>query len=221
VYRDEGGLGELKKIYVPISTAQLVYGGGDRVHNIMFTTSSDSVEESERMADAARALLARRHHFSTSDRRALHVTNNLERFEKLNAIFRGIRFFVWAVGVGTIFAGMVAIGNIMLISVKERTVEIGIRKALGATPASLVRMVLQESLFITSVAGYSGFVAGAFVVEAFRRYLPPNDYIRAPEVDFQTAVVATALLVASGVVAGLVPALRAAQVKPIVAMRGT
>src|SRR5690606_22869794 len=124
-------------------------------------------------------------------------------------------------GVGTIFAGMVAIGNIMLISVKERTVEIGIRKALGATPGNIVWMILQESLFITSLAGYSGLVAGALLVEAARRHLPPNDYVRSPEVDFRTALLATALLIVSGALAGLVPALRAARVKPIVAMRGS
>jgi putative ABC transport system permease protein len=220
VYQDEGGLGELKSIFLPISTAQLVYGGADRLHNIMFATTSESVVDSERITRDTRELLARRHGFSPDDRRAMTITNNLERFEKLSEIFRWIRVFVWAVGVGTIFAGMVAISNIMLISVKERTIEIGIRKALGATPASIVWMILLESLFITTVAGYAGLVGGAVLVELARKHLPPNDYVRSPEVDFQTALVATVLLIVSGAVAGLIPALRAARVKPIVAMRG-
>jgi putative ABC transport system permease protein len=220
VYRDEGGLGELQQIYVPISTAQLVYGGADRVHQVMFTTGSSTVAQSEAMADATRELLARRHQFSKDDRRALRVTNNVERFERVTQIFRWIRVFVWVVGAGTLFAGMVAISNVMLISVRERTVEIGIRKAIGATPFSVVWMILREALFITSVAGYTGLVLGALVVEAAREYLPPNDYVRAPEVDFQTALIATGLLILAGAVAGFVPALHAARVKPIVAMRG-
>jgi putative ABC transport system permease protein len=219
-YDDEGGLGELEQIYVPITTAQLVYGGADRVHQVMFTTGSATVEESEAMAEATRVLLARRHEFSEDDRRALRMTNNVERFERITQVFRWIRVFVWVVGTGTLFAGMVAVGNVMLISVRERTVEIGIRKALGATPWSVVWMILREALFITSAAGYTGLVLGALVVEAARTHLPPNDYLRAPEVDFQTALVATLLLVLVGAVAGLVPALHAARVKPVVAMRG-
>jgi putative ABC transport system permease protein len=220
VYTDEGGLAELQQIYVPISTAQLVYGGADRVHQVMFTTGSSTVEQSEAMAQATRALLARRHDFSTGDKRALRVTNNVERFERITQIFRWIRVFVWLVGAGTLFAGMVAISNVMLISVRERTVEIGIRKAIGATPLSVVWMILREALFVTSVAGYTGLVLGALVVEAAREYLPPNDYVRSPEVDFQTALIATGLLILAGAVAGFVPALQAARVKPVVAMRG-
>jgi putative ABC transport system permease protein len=148
------------------------------------------------------------------------MTNNVERFERVTQIFRWIRVFVWVVGAGTLFAGMVAVGNVMLISVRERTVEIGIRKAIGATPWSVVWMILREALFITAAAGYTGLVLGALVVEAARKYMPPNDYLRSPEVDFQTALVATLLLVLVGAVAGFVPALHAARVKPVVAMRG-
>jgi putative ABC transport system permease protein len=178
------------------------------------------VEQSEAMALATRQLLARRHDFDSGDRRALRITNNVERFERIQQVFRWIRVFVWVVGAGTLFAGMVAISNVMLISVRERTVEIGIRKAIGATPWSVVWMVLREALFITSVAGYTGLVLGALVVELARTYMPPNDYVRAPEVDFQTAMIATLLLILAGAVAGLVPAVHAARVKPIVAMRG-
>lgn len=220
LYRDEGGLAELKKIYIPISTAQLVYGEADAVHHIMFTTGQATVEQSQLLVANARSLLGGRHDVSPDDHRALSINNNLERFEKVNQIFEWIRRFVWAVGIGTIFAGVVAVSNIMLISVKERTVEIGVRKALGATPASVVWMVLQEALFITSLAGYAGLVAGTLVVEAVKKHLPPNDYLRSPEVDFDTALIATGLLIVSGALSGLVPALNAARVKPVVAMRG-
>jgi len=126
---------------------------------------------------------------------------------------------VWVVGVGTLLAGMVGVSNIMIISVQERTLEIGVRKAIGATPASIVRMILLEALLLTSLAGYLGLVAGVGLVEAFRRYLPENDYIRDPSVDVRVALVATLILVVAGALAGFVPALAAARVRPVVAMR--
>lgn len=219
LYTDEGGQNELRKIYIPISTAQLVYHGADRVHRIMFTIGQASLEQSERIAQQVRNLLARRHRFDPADRRALIINNNLERYQKVVEIFGLIRAFVWIVGIGTIFAGIVGVSNIMLISVKERTLEIGIRKAVGATPGSVVRMVIHEALFITSLAGYAGLVGGALVVEAASKYLPENDYLRSPEVDFRAAILATLIIVLAGALAGLIPAVRAARVKPVVAMR--
>jgi putative ABC transport system permease protein len=219
VYRDEGAEVELKKIYVPITTAQLVYHQPARVHNIMYTFGDADLEKSERMVEQTRELLARRHRFDPKDRRAVSIQNNLVGFMKMVEIFRFIDLFVWIVGVGTIFAGVIGVGNVMLISVKERTVEIGVRKALGATPWSIVSMVLQEALFITSVSGYVGLVAGAGVVELLNRYLPENDYFNNPQVDFTAALTAVGILVLAGVLAGLAPALRAARVQPVVAMR--
>jgi len=219
LYDDEGSEGELSKIYIPISTAQLVYHGHDRVHRIMFTLGDATPEQSEAISDLTRQLLARRHEFDPQDRRAVSITNNLVQFQKMSDIFEWIRRFVWIVGVGTIFAGIVGVSNIMLVSVKERTLEIGIRKAVGATPWSIVTLVLQEALLITSVAGYAGLVGGAAVVELINRYMPENDYLRQPEVDFDAALTATLLLIVSGAIAGLIPAIRAARVKPVVAMR--
>jgi putative ABC transport system permease protein len=219
LYRDDGSQNELKKIYVPITTAQLVYSQPEHVHHIMYTVGEASLEESERMADVTRELLARRHHFSPDDKRAIRINNNLVQFTKIQEIFDWISIFVWVVGVGTIFAGIVGVSNIMLISVKERTVEFGVRKAIGASPWSILRMVLQEALLVTSLAGYAGLTAGALLVELVGRYLPENDYFRDPEVDFRVAIFAMAILVAAGMLAGLIPALRAARVKPVVAMR--
>lgn len=219
-YRDDGAQSELSKIYVPITTAQLVYSEPERVHHMMFTIGTSTVEQSQAMVEQSRAVLAQRHHFDPKDTRALSINNNLERFEKLNQVFEWIRVFVWAVGVGTIFAGMVSVSNIMLISVRERTVEVGVRKALGATPLSVIWMVLQEALFITSIAGYMGLLAGAMTIAAVNRYMPPNDYLRDPALSFSTALIATVLVVLAGAMAGLVPAVHAARVKPIVAMRG-
>lgn len=219
VFEDQGGEGELRRIYIPISTAQLVYHGGDRLHQIMFTTGTASLRESEQMAQRSREVLAERHIVSPSDRRAIQISNNLVQFRKLMDIFDWIRSFVWLVGLGTLFAGIVGVSNIMIISVQERTRELGIRKAIGATPASIIRMILTEALLLTAAAGYAGLIAGFACVELARVYLPDNDYIRNPDVDVRVGLVATLLLVVAGALAGVLPALHAARVRPVVAMR--
>jgi putative ABC transport system permease protein len=219
VFEDQGGQGELRRIYIPLSTAQLVYHGANRVHQIMFTTGAASLAESEGMAKRSREVLSERHDISPLDRRALQISNNQVQFRKLMDIFDWIRSFVWVVGIGTLIAGIVGVSNIMIISVQERTLEIGIRKALGATPGSIIRMVLAEALLITSSAGYVGLTAGVALVELAGRYLPPNDYLRNPTVDVRVGVVATLLLIVTGALAGFLPARNAARVRPVVAMR--
>jgi putative ABC transport system permease protein len=219
VFEDQGGEGELRRIYIPITTAQLVYHGGNRMHQIMFTTGTASLAESEAMASRSRAILSERHAVSLTDRRAIQISNNQVQFRKLMDIFDWIASFVWVVGIGTLFAGVVGVSNIMIISVQERTLEIGIRKAIGATPASIIRMILTEALLLTGVAGYIGLTAGVACVELARRYLADNDYVRNPTVDVRVALLATLLLVVAGALAGAVPASKAARVRPVVAMR--
>jgi putative ABC transport system permease protein len=171
------------------------------------------------MADKARLILAKNHGFSPDDRRALRMGNNLEQFTRITGVFRWISIFVWIVGVGTLLAGIVGIGNIMLISVAERTKEIGIRKALGATPGAIIRMVLGEALVLTGVSGYAGLVAGVGVVELVAARFPNAPFFRQPSVSLQVAVSATLLIMAAGALAGFFPAYRAARVNPIVALR--
>ncbi|HKO90895.1 MAG TPA: ABC transporter permease [Polyangiaceae bacterium] len=219
VFEDQGGEGELRRIYVPISTAQLVYHGGTNVHQILLTTGAASLEQTEEMARRSREVLAARHHFDPDDRRALPIANNLVQFKKLMDVFDWVRTFVWVVGLGTLFAGIVGVSNIMIISVQERTLEIGIRKAIGATPPSIISMILKEAVLLTSLAGYLGLVSGLGLVEILRRHLPENDYIRNPTVDVRVALVATLVLIVSGALAGFLPALAAARVRPVVAMR--
>jgi putative ABC transport system permease protein len=219
VFEDQGGEGELRRIYIPLSTAQLVYHGGNRMHQIMFTTGAASLPQSEAMAARSRAILSERHAVSLTDRRAIQISNNQVQFRKLMDIFDWIRSFVWVVGMGTLFAGVVGVSNIMIISVQERTLEIGIRKAIGATPASIIRMILTEALLLTAVAGYIGLTAGVACVELARHYLADNEYVRDPTVDVRVALSATLLLVVAGALAGVVPASKAARVRPVVAMR--
>ncbi|HYO97684.1 MAG TPA: ABC transporter permease [Polyangiaceae bacterium] len=218
-FQDEGGEAELRKIYVPISTAQLVYNAPGRIHHLIFTLKSDDIEQSRQAAALTRSLLGKRHSIAPDDRRALRVNNNLDRFLKLTGAFAWITVFVWIVGAGTLLAGIIGVGNIMLISVAERTKEIGIRKALGATPASIVRMIVIEAMLITALSGYAGLVAGVLLVEAVADATRGTPFLRDPSVDLRVALTASALLVVAGMLAGLFPALRAARVDPIVALR--
>jgi putative ABC transport system permease protein len=218
-FEDVGGENELRKIYVPLSTAQLVYNQPDIIHQLLFTVGDASVEQSQAMADKARQVLAQNHQFSPEDRRALRIGNNLEQFTRLTGVFRWIRVFVWVVGIGTLLAGIVGIGNIMLISVAERTKEIGIRKALGATPGSIIRMVLGEALVLTGVSGYVGLVGGVAVVELVASKVSDAPFFRQPSVSLSLALSATLLIMGAGALAGFFPAYRAARVNPVVALR--
>jgi putative ABC transport system permease protein len=214
-----GGEAELRKVYVPITTAQLVYSQPNLVHAMAFTIGDADVMESQAMEKDARRLLSERLEVAPSDLLALRTQNNLEKFAKLTAVFGWINGFVWFVGVGTMLAGMISVSNIMLISVAERTREIGIRKAIGATPGSLVRMVLFEAILITAVSGYSGLLAGVGLVELIAPSTANTPFLRNPEVDIRMALIATGLIVLAGALAGFVPARRAARVNPIVALR--
>jgi putative ABC transport system permease protein len=220
VFKDDGGESEESIIYIPISTAQMAYGGASQIHQLMFTIDeSSTVEDSVAVAEETKRLVAGRHHFSPKDKRAVRVRNTIEDFRRVLSLFERIRVFIWIVGVGTIVAGIVGVSNIMLISVRERTKEIGIRKALGATPWAIISQVLLESLIVTGASGYAGLVAGVGLLEVVRKHVPPTDFFRNPEVDLGVAVGALALLVFSGLLAGYFPARLAAKVNPIVALR--
>ncbi|RMH38695.1 MAG: ABC transporter permease [Deltaproteobacteria bacterium] len=219
IYEDEGGEGELRKIYLPITTAQMAYGGGDRIDMFMFTVGDAPVDEAKRIEQSVRRQLARRHAFDPDDPRALWIRNNLENYEKITSVLHKIDLFVWLIGIGTILAGIVGVSNIMLISVKERTKEFGVRKAVGATPGSIVTLVVQEALLLTSVSGYFGLVAGVGLVEAINAAIPDMTAFRHPDVDVGVAAAATAILVVAGVLAGIFPAWRAARIRPVVALR--
>ncbi len=219
VFKDAGGQGEMENIYLPISTAQRTYGGANRVAQLMVTTGEADLAQSQAISETIRLQLASRHHFSPEDPRAVFVYNNLESFQRFAGLIGGIRIFVWVIGIGTILAGVVGVSNIMMIAVKERTKEIGIRKALGATPRSIVGLVLHESVLITAVAGYIGLVAGVGLLELAADHMPHSEFFVNPSVDLPVAIYATLLLVAAGAVAGGFPARKAARIRPIEALR--
>jgi putative ABC transport system permease protein len=219
VFEDVGGEAELKKIYVPVTTAQLLYSQPGRLHQIMFTIGDVDLTQSQRLAEQVTHFLATRHGFSPDDRQALRVQNNVEQFQLVNDVFVWLRAFMWVVGIGTLLAGVIGVSNIMLISVKERTREIGIRKALGATPRSIITLVVGEAILVTSVAGYAGMLLGIFLIGLGADYIEDVPYMRQPEVDLRVALLASAVLVTCGALAGFFPARQAANISPTEALR--
>lgn len=219
LFDDDGGDQERRMVYVPITTAQAAWGGGTRVHRIMFTVGDAGAEASRQIAARALELLAARYKFDPADKSAVRLRNNQLELRKLLGVLDGVGVFVWLIGLGTIIAGIVGVSNIMLISVKERTKELGLRKALGATPRSIVGMILTEAVLITGVAGYLGLLGGLGVLELARALIPPSDYFRDPQMKLELALSATAIMIAAGALAGFFPARRAASVSPVVALR--
>ena len=219
IFKDEGGEREEEIIYIPISTAQRAFNGADRLHQIMFTMGDATVEESMQLVEQVTSMLASRHVFDPKDDEAIYINNQTENYENIMGVLNAITLFVWIIGVMTIIAGIVGIGNIMMITVKERTREIGIRKALGASPMSVIQLIMQESVVITAVAGYLGLFAGIFLLEFVSGIITDPGIFYNPEVDLGLAVLATLILIVSGAIAGFVPAMRAAAIRPIEALR--
>ncbi|HNQ82110.1 MAG TPA: ABC transporter permease [Bacteroidales bacterium] len=220
VFSDVGGDRDMQRVYIPLSTAQRVFNLGNRIFNVSVVTKDVTVEESREMAEDVRQTLAQKHKFDPEDQRAVFVWNNLEEYKKLMTLFASIRMFIWIIGIGTIIAGVVGVSNIMMIVVKERTQEIGIRKAMGATPWSIVSLVLMESILITAFAGYVGLVMGVGLLELISPAFNNSDtFFKNPEVDIFIALGATIVMVVSGMLAGFVPARKAAAIQPIEALR--
>lgn len=206
-----------QRLYLPISTAQMIFNGGNTIHNLTITTNL-SAEASEALEQTLRTRLAERHRFNRDDKSALYINNTLREFKQFQNMFMGIKLFVTVIGLFTIIAGVVGVSNIMIIVVNERTKEIGIRKAIGATPWSVIFLIIFESVIITSFAGYIGLVGGIGLLELVNKFMPASDFFRNPEVDFTFAVSATLVLVFSGMLAGLFPAIKAARIRPVTAL---
>lgn len=213
------GRGDNERIYIPVSVAQRAFNGQDKLSVIWLSTGNKSIEESEFMAADIKKMLARKYNFDPEDPEAINVWNNSVEYKRIMDMLGNIRVFIWVIGIGTLIAGIVGVSNIMMIAVKERTREIGVRKAIGASPASIVGMIMQESIFITAAAGYIGLLAGVGVLELARKFMPPGDFFRNPEVNLGVALSALLLLIIAGALAGLIPSLRAARIEPIEALR--
>ncbi|MEM6515636.1 MAG: ABC transporter permease [Bacteroidota bacterium] len=223
VYYDPGGEREERQVYIPVSTAQMVFNAGENIRNMSFTVKmsenfDQAVENSKAISEGIEQTLKEKHIVAPDDISAIRVNNTLEEAQKIYSLIATIQAVFWFVGIGTIIAGIVGVGNIMLIIVKERTKEIGIRKALGALPISIVGMILQEAVFVTLLAGLFGLIFGLGLLELLGPQID-SDFIKYPQVDFNIAITTVFLLVVAGAGAGFVPAYRAAKIKPIVALR--
>ena len=219
VFTDTGSRGEEEAIYLPVTTAQLLYGESDRLHQLMYTVGEASYQESKDSEQEVRELLAKKHNFSPQDKRAARIYNNLDEYKKITDLFYWVRVFVAVVGVGTVLTGILAVSNIMVISVSERRREIGIRKAIGATPGSITRLIVLESVIVTSVAGYLGLLASLGLLELLKATVPENEYMYQPDVNSFVVVAVTVLVIVSGTLAGYLPARRAAVIDPVEALQ--
>lgn len=210
---------ERSPVFIPLNAAQKVFNAKRDVDDIQFSFADASIAGAKQAEIRAVNTIARRHDFDPTDERALWVNNNLENVSMVGGIFSGITAFLWFVGIGSLIAGIVGISNIMLIVVKERTREIGIRKALGATPGNVVGQVMLEAVFVTAMAGWAGLVLGVFLMEGISSVVPGSEFFRDPSIQIDVALWALFALIAAGALAGLIPARRAAAIRPIEALR--
>ena len=232
VYRDKE-MNNNKPAYIPFTTAQQLYRSGMEVDELIFTVRGiKSEEENTAFEQRFRTAMALRHRFDPSDTGALGMWNTGDDFRMLNLIMNGLMMFIWIVGISTLMAGIVGVSNIMLVTVRERTREFGIRKAIGAGPASILRLIIIESILVTTLFGYVGMVAGIGVTEGIDYVMtmagmnadtgggPGNlSIFRHPTVNLGIATSATVLLIIAGVVAGYFPARKAVRIPAVEAMR--
>lgn len=223
VFTDPAGEREETRAYLPITTTQHAYGGGDKISNLFYilnkkATYEEALAASTKFSTELNQLLKSKNIVAPDDDSAISVHNSIQDAKQFYDLNLYIRLFFWWVGICTIIAGVVGVSNIMLIIVKERTKEIGIRKALGASPLSIIGMILQESIFITSISGFVGLLMSLLLLELVGPQVK-SDYFLNPSVDFGVALTTLVLLVLAGAIAGFFPAYRAAKIKPIVALR--
>ena len=219
VFQDDGGDNEERSIYMPYTTLQLVEKNNDEIDQIIIGYDlSIGYQGAMAFERSLSKYLKDKHNVAPDDRSGIFI-RNLADIVQQNMMFANvIQMVVLLVGIGTLIAGVIGISNIMVFVVKERTKELGVRKALGATPWSVIGLVLQESVFITAIAGYIGLFIGVVILKSMGDSL--EDYfIVNPSVGVGTLIGATVILIFFGALAGYIPARRAARIKPIVALR--
>ncbi|MBQ21467.1 MAG: ABC transporter ATP-binding protein [Flavobacteriales bacterium] len=219
VFQDEGGDNEERRIYVPYTTLQLIEKNTDDINQIVLAYKPElGYAGAMLFEEKLTKFLKEKHEIAPDDQSGVFVRNIADNMNDNQQLSGVLTLIVTFVGIGTLIAGVIGISNIMVFVIKERTKEIGVRKALGATPFSIITMILQESIFITLIAGYIGLFLGIFVLKMIGDKL--EDYfILNPYIDLGTAITATIILILFGALAGYVPAKRAARIQPIVALR--
>lgn len=222
VFSDPGGEREESLVAIPITTGQRIFSGGDNIRNMSFTLPKvsdydEALELSTNFTNDIERQLKKAHIIAPEDQAAISINNTLKEAKRIYFMLTSIKVFFWFVGIATLFAGIVGVGNVMLIIVKERTKEIGIRKALGAQPASIIWMVLHEAIFITAIAGFIGLFLGMILLNNVGPMVK-SEFLLNPSVNFNVAVSTVIILVTAGAVAGFFPAYKAARIKPIEAL---
>jgi len=216
-------IGDGKKeetIIIPFSTMQTAYNYGNKVH--FFSVTSQKGYKVSDLEAKLQMILKERHKVAPDDLQAIGSFNIEKEFVKFSALFLGIQVLTWIVGIGTLLAGVIGVSNIMLVIIKERTQEIGIQRAIGATPAVIIKHIVAESVFLTVMAGYIGLSLGVGILEILSRILESGGdemFFRNPEINLTIALSALGVLVIAGIIAGLIPAKRAVSIKPIDAIR--
>ena len=201
-------------VMVPFSVAAQLYKRGNTV-DLICVTGKPGVKMNK-LEPKLRSIMAREHLFDPTDDQALMVLNTEQIFSIVDNLFRGVNFLIWLVGIGTLLAGAVGVSNIMMVTVRERTIEIGIRRAIGAVPRDILSQIIWESVVLTLAAGSAGIVFSVLILNVVEKIVPqPVSF----QITFWTAILAALLLSLLGVLAGLAPALRAMKVKPVDAMR--
>lgn len=219
VFQDEGGDEEERIVYIPYTTRQLQDRNTDKIDHILVAFKPEIAYAGAMIFEQQlKQFLWDKHNISPDDHSGIFIRNIAKGFQENQQFANVLQMIVTFVGLGTLAAGIIGISNIMMFVVKERTKELGIRKALGATPGNIVGMILQESIFITTLAGYIGLVIAVLVLNALGVSLE-HYFIKNPYVNMNTAIFATVVLVIFGALAGYIPARRAAKIKPIVALR--
>ncbi|MEE3384980.1 MAG: ABC transporter permease [Prevotella sp.] len=207
-----------ESISIPLSIMQQAYNKGDTVH-LIAVTAKRGVAMSD-ITQKMRTVIANAHYIDPTDEKAISVFNSEVMFGMLDNLFSGVNFLIMLVGIGTLLAGAIGVSNIMMVTVKERTTEIGIRRAIGATPSNILSQIITESVLLTIVAGMMGILFSVFILEMLELANTTDGILTAHfQISFWAAIAALVLLSVLGVLAGLAPALRAMSIKPVDAMR--
>ncbi|TYP98736.1 putative ABC transport system permease protein [Tenacibaculum adriaticum] len=219
IFSDDGGDNEERLCYMPITTAQKIYGNNDYISQINIGYNPKlNLDQAITFGNRLERDLRQQLDIHPDDQSALSVRNMAEANKGIDQFMLALYFIVVFVGSGTLIAGIIGISNIMIFSIKERTKEFGIRKALGAKPSSIIGMVVKESLLITAIAGYLGLLIGTYILNQIGDSLEKY-FIKDPSVNIGIVIGATIVLIIAGLIAGYLPAKKAAEIKPIVALR--
>ena len=205
-------------VSIPLAYARKAYNLGNTVHLLCFT-AKEGITMSD-ITPRVREVVSRAHYIDPTDNQAMFLLNTQLIFGVIDNLFKGVNFLIWLIGLGTLLAGVIGVSNIMMVSVKERTTEIGIRRAIGATPSQILGQIISESIVLTFTAGMLGIVFSVLILAGVELAMTQDGILQAAfQVPFSTAILAALLLTFLGVLAGLMPASRAMQIKPVDAMR--